>query len=205
MKKNQTVNKLLLIPPAGSILFMILYYTATRYYPGGDFENPQTKGFSWKHNFWCHLLTEKSLNGNLNASRPWAISAMMVLAFSAILFMILIPIKLDLPVRNKRIIHLTGTISILVSFLLLSSFHDEAIQAGSAFGIIALTGILAGMYKTGEKLLFIPGVFATLMGMANFIMYYASTGMMYLPVIQKIAFAAFLLWFIVSCLQLRNE
>jgi len=183
---------------------MILYYTATLLYPGGDFENPTSKGFSWKHNFWCHLLAPKALNGDLNTSRPWAISAMVILAFSTVLFMILVPEKLRLSQRVKKIIQWTGTISILVSFLLLSKYHDEAIQAGSLFGIIALLGIVAGMLRAGKQLLFILGTFAILMGTLNFVMYYSSTGMDYLPVIQKIAFAAFLLWFITSCLLLRR-
>lgn len=184
---------------------MVLYFAATLVYPGGNFEDPTSKGFSWKHNYWCHLLAPKAVNGELNASRPWAISAMVILAFSSVLFMILVPEKLHLSKRMKKIIQWTGTISILVSFLLLSKFHDEAIQAGSVIGIIALLGIIAGMFRAGNKLLFSLGIFATLMGTLNFVMYYSSTGMFYLPVIQKIAFAVFLLWFITTCLVLRNE
>jgi len=119
--------------------------------------------------------------------------------------MMLVPEKLHLSLRGKKMIQWTGTISILVSFLLLSKFHDEAIQAGSLFGIIALLGIITGMFKAGKRLLFLLGIFATLMGTLNFVMYYASTGMNYLPVIQKIAFAAFLIWFIASCLVLRKD
>src|SRR3954467_2505993 len=135
---------MLLIPVSGVFLFMVLYYIATLYYPGGNYEYQDSKGFSWKYNFWCHLLPEKAINGDINNSRPWAIGAMLVLGLSVIVFIILIPLRLQLSLVTKRIIQWCGSISVFIFFLLLSSSHDAAINTASFFAGIALTGMMLG-------------------------------------------------------------
>jgi hypothetical protein len=195
---------MLLIPVCGVFLFMFLYYIATLYYPGGNYEYPHSKGFSWQYNFWCHLLPEKAINGEINNSRPWAITAMLVLGLSVIVFIIFIPFKLQLSLITKRIIQWCGTISVFIFFLLLSSNHDAAINSASFFAGIALAGLMLGMYRSGRFLLVVLGMTSILLSLLNFAIYYSDTGMFYLPVIQKITFLVFLFWILITCIQLRS-
>src|SRR3954449_6164304 len=64
-----------LLPLFGIILFLLLYFIATLYYPGGAQFDKTTKGFSWTQNYWCNLLNENAINGLPNPARPIAITA----------------------------------------------------------------------------------------------------------------------------------
>jgi hypothetical protein len=104
----------------------------------------------------------------------------------------------------RRIIQWSGVTSVMIFLILLSPFHDEAINAGSFFAGIALLGILGGMLRSGKNFLFIHGIISILLSILNFIIYYSRMEIYYLPVVQKITFAVFLIWLMNSCIKLRK-
>jgi hypothetical protein len=71
-----------LMPLFGSILFSLLYFIATLYYPGGNYLDKGSHGFSWTQNYWCNLLGENAINGHQNLARPIAFTAMAVLSLT---------------------------------------------------------------------------------------------------------------------------
>jgi hypothetical protein len=195
----------ILTPLIGSFLFVILYVIAALLYPGGSGVDKNTIGYSWTNNYWCNLLSEKAINGQSNTARPVAVSAMFILCLSLFTFWILFPALLQLKKYHKLLIQLAGTLCMLASFLLLTSIdHDLAINTSSAFGLIAMIGTLIALYQLKWKWLFAIGLFDLLLVALNNYLYH-SNEMMYLPVVQKISFLSFLIWFSVISINLYQR
>ena len=85
-------KKLLLLTPIfGTVLFVILYFIATLFYPGGSQIDKNSIGFSWLNNYWCNLLNEQAINGQFNSAKPIAMTAIFILCLTLILFWFLFP------------------------------------------------------------------------------------------------------------------
>ena len=185
----------ILTPFVGSILFVILYVIAAFLYPGGSGADKTAISYSWTDNYWCNLLSEKAINGQTNTARPVAVTAMFILCLSLASFWILFPALVQLKKNHTLLIQLSGTACMLTSFLLLTGIdHDLAINTSSAFGLIALLGTLVALYQLKWKWLFVIGLFDLFLVALNNYLYH-SNEMMYLPVVQKISFLSFLIWF----------
>ena len=184
-----------LTPFIGSLLFIILYIIAALLYPGGSGIDKTAIGYSWTNNYWCNLLSEKAINGQINTARPVAVIAMFILGLSLSSFWILFPAFTQLKRNHKLLIQLAGTVCMLTSFLLLTRIdHDLAINTSSAFGLIAMIGTLVALYQLKWKWLFAIGFFDLLLVALNNYLYH-SDEMMYLPIVQKFSFLFFLVWF----------
>ena len=185
----------ILTPFIGSLLFIILYIIAALLYPGGSGTDKTAIGYSWTNNYWCNLLSEKAINGQINTARPVAVIAMFILGLSLSSFWILFPAFTQLKRNHKLLIQLAGTVCMLTSFLLLTRIdHDLAINTSSAFGLIAMIGTLVALYQLKWKWLFAIGFFDLLLVALNNYLYH-SDEMMYLPIVQKFSFLSFLVWF----------
>ncbi|MFT3824495.1 MAG: hypothetical protein QM731_11265 [Chitinophagaceae bacterium] len=177
------------------MLFVLLYIIAALLYPGGSQFDPQAKGFSVLHNYWCNLLNVQALNGTPNTARPVAIAAMIVLCLSLSLFWYLFPACTDLPVYFRKAIRISGTLGMLIAiFLFANLYHDVVINIAGVAALMALIGTAIGIYRNKWYGLFWFGMgCAVLIGINNYI-YYTGNGLYALPVVQKITFACFLLW-----------
>jgi hypothetical protein len=185
----------ILIPLIGSFLFVILYIIAALLYPGGSGADKTAVVYSWTDNYWCNLLSEKAINGQINTARPVAVTAMFVLGLSLSTFWILFPELTQLKKYHRLLIQVAGTVCMLTSFLLLTSIdHDLAVNTSSAFGLIAMIGTLIALYQLKWKWLFAVGLFDLLLVALNNYLYH-SNEMMYLPIVQKFSFLSFLVWF----------
>jgi hypothetical protein len=185
----------LLAPIFGILGFMGLYYLATLYYPGGSQFNENSVGFSWTDNYWCNLLNDDAINGEKNAAKPIALTAMIILCSSLTLFWWKFPQYTMLDGRYKLSIRFSGTLAMCIGFLLLTEFdHDLIINLAVIFGLIATAGTFIGLYKNGWRFLFVFGLFNVLLIIANNVLYHSSTLIAYLPVVQKLTFASFLIW-----------
>jgi hypothetical protein len=192
---HRSKNSWILVPFIGSFLFIVLYIIAAFLYPGGSGTDKAAIGYSWTDNYWCNLLSEKAINGQTNAARPVAVTAMFILCLSLSTFWILFPALTQLKKYHKLLIQVAGTVCMLVSFLLLTSIdHDLAVNTSSAFGLIAMIGILIALYQLKWNWLFAIGLFNLLLVALNNYLYH-SNEMMYLPIVQKFSFLSFLVWF----------
>ena len=204
-KSHRTKNSWILIPFIGSFLFLILYVLAALLYPGGSGTDKTAIGYNWANNYWCNLLSEKAINGQVNAARPVAITAMFVLCLSLSTFWILFPALTQLKKYNSLLIQVAGTVCMLTSFLLLTPIdHDLAVNTSSVFGLIAMTGILIALYQLKWKWLFAFGLFDLLLVALNNYLYH-SKEMNYLPIVQKFSFLAFLIWFSFISINLNQQ
>lgn len=186
---------LLLTPIFGTLLFVILYFIATLFYPGGSQVDKNSVGFSWLNNYWCNLLNEQAINGQYNPAKPIAITAMFILCLTLILFWFLFPTYVMVSRKLAIAIKVFGSSAMAIGFLLFTNInHDLITNLASCFGVITTIGVLIALYKIKWQLLFVFGLLnLSLVGINNYV-YYTKGLIVYLPVVQKITFALFLAW-----------
>lgn len=190
------------MPVGGTIIFIILYLIATFLYPGGSQADKNSTGFSWANNYWCTLLNETAINGKYNAAKPVAFAAMAVLCFTLSYFWFIFPKKAPTGKYIRLTIQITGILAMAASLFLPTDInHDIITNAASLFGLIAVAGTLILLFRLKWYWLFAFGLFNILLTALNNYLYYSPEGIIYLPIIQKITFAAFLIW--VCCISLK--
>lgn len=179
----------------GVIIFVILYIVATLLYPGGSQLDKNAIGFSWVNNYWCNLLNGTAINGQPNPAKPIAMAGMFILCLTLILFWILFPIRIGLNKALKLTIQISGTIAMVIAFFLFTNLnHDLITNLASAFGFIAIVGTFIGLYKAKWFGLFVFGLLNVLLIGLNNYLYYSEELIVYLPLVQKVTFASFLIW-----------
>lgn len=201
---NQTTIKQFwtLIPLFGTVLFAALYFIASLNYPGGSQFDKSAVGFSWANNYWCNLLNDHAINGQLNSAQPIALTAMLILCFSLTFFWLLFPKYTLLGNYGKLTIQIFGTLAMTSGILLFTDLnHDLITNLASLFGLIAMTGTLFGLHKDGWKMLYYFGLFNLILVGVNNYLYYNKDLIMYLPLVQKITFATFLIW--ICCINIK--
>jgi len=183
-----------LIPLWGAILYAALYVVAANYYPGGSPMDKNAVGFSWMDNYWCNLLNEIAINGQPNPARPIALAAMAVICLSLAFFWYLFPRDIPFGKAPKLIIQGSGIMAMVVAAFIATSFHNIVIYLASLFGVIALIGTFIGLVKMKWHRLFRIGLANLVLVALNNYLYYTKGLLLYLPLIQKITFAFFLIW-----------
>jgi hypothetical protein len=200
LNKNKSIW--LLTPVFGIIIFFVLYIIAALYYPGGSQADRDAKGFSWANNYWCNLLSKESINGQYNRARPIATAAMFVLGLSLALFWFQFPRYIKLGNFARCLFQYSGIISMAIPCFLFSYLdHDLVINLASLFGLIAVAGSFVGLYKNKWVGLFVFGIANLLLVALNNYVYYTGRWIVFLPVIQKISFVAFLFW--ICCIDIK--
>ena len=186
---------MVLTPIFGTILFVIFYVIATLFYPGGSQTDKNSIGFSWTHNYWCNLLNENAINGQHNPAKPIAITGMFVLCLTLTFFWFLFPRHINIGKFAKHAIQISGTLAMTIAFFLFTDInHDLVTNLASIFGLVATVETFIGLYKTKWYGLFAFGLLNILLVGLNNYVYYNKGLIIYLPIIQKISFATFLVW-----------
>lgn len=193
------------MPIFGTIVFIVLYISATLFYPGGSQIDHNSIGFSWVNNYWCNLLNETAINGKINAARPIALTGMIVLNITLSAFWYLFPRNIDISTFIKKGIQISGILSMVISMFIFTKYHDIIINLATFFGIIALVGVFIILYKIKWNSLFRFGMFNLFIVGVNNYFYYNKELITYLPVIQKLSFASFLIWICFICMNLYDE
>jgi hypothetical protein len=194
-----------LIPLAGICIFILLYIIAALVYPGGNHLNQTSKGFSILHNYWCDLLNEKAQNGEINLSRPYAITATIIVCTSLIFFWYYLPKDFAVGTFNKATIRVSGIISMIIAMFIFTRYHSEALTYSGFFGGIAFIATFLGLYKSRWYKIFWLGIFCLVMGVITFAIYKTREGLIILPVIQKITLLLCLFWFTIIDVQMNSK
>ncbi len=199
-------SKLILFPVWGIILFLVCYIVAAIQYPGGSAFDPHEPGFSIINNYWCNLMNKEAINGEINKGRAFAFAGMVFLCVSLAIFWWVFPQHTKLKKGLRQLIRICGLISMCIPVFLISVLpHDELINLASFFGLVAVGGTLAGLKKEGWTFLFYFGVFNLVLVALNNFLYYSEDLISALPLVQKISFLSFLLWFICICIRTGKE
>ena len=189
----------------GVLIFVVLYVLAAYLYPGGSQADKNAIGFSWANNYWCNLLNENAINGKPNPGRPMALGGMAVLCLTIFSFWLLFPEFIKFNKSIRLVIQISGLLAMTIALFLFTKYHDIVINLASIIGSIATIGTFAGLYKNKWFTLFWFGIFNLLLVALNNYVYYTNGLIIYLPVIQKISFAFFLIWICWIDIKMYNQ
>jgi len=178
----------------GVLIFFGLYFYSSTLYPGGSQEDLTTKGFDWVNNYWCNLLNVEGMNGQPNPARPYAISAMVILCLSLVVFFIRFAITWPLSTFWKRAISVGGVISMVLATLMFTVYHDLMLMLSSLFGIIVVIGIIKAIYTSNLSGFKWMGLFCIFLLLANNYIYYSEHLITALPLLQKVTLLLVLVW-----------
>jgi hypothetical protein len=171
-------------------------------YPGGSQVDKNSIGFSWTNNYWCNLLNDNAINGQPNPAKPIALTGMFVLSLTLSFFWYIFPRQINISKNLKLTIQVSGILAMTVAFFLFTDLnHDLVTNLASSFGAIATIGTFIGLYKNKLFGLFAFGLLNILLVVLNNLCYYNKELIVYLPVIQKISFATFLIW--ICCIDIN--
>jgi hypothetical protein len=188
-------NIWLLLPISGTLIFVLLYFFAAFFYPGGSQVDRNSIGFSWINNYWCNLLNETAINGQPNTAKPIALTGMFILCFTLSFFWFIFPTQIKISKTLKLTIQVSGILAMTVAFFLFTHLnHNLITNLASSLGALATIGTLIGLYKNKLFGLFAFGLFNVLLVALNNLCYYNKELIVYLPLIQKISFVTFLIW-----------
>ena len=199
-KNTVGADKRLLLPIAGTGLYLFFYWIATIKYPGGSQADRTSKGFSWAHNYWCNLLNESGINGLPNPGRSYALTGMLLLCISLTWFWYRFAAFAPLKKSHRFSMQASAVSSMTIAFFIYTDRHDYIINIACLFALGALTGTFLGLYKMKWWALFTLGIFNLILVAVNNYLYYGG-GLLYLPVVQKITFGFFLLWICLICIK----
>ena len=202
----QRLRRALLYAPAvGVISFYALHALAALLYPGGSHDDRNEPGFSLVRNYFCDLLDSEALNGQPNPGRPFGLVAMAVIVPTLALFWLSV---VRLYPRQRTLVMTTriaGSVSALATLLLLTPFHDSAVEIGGGFGLVAFFSVLAALPRAEHGLLFLGGLVALAVSSACLFIWRTGLGMPALAGLQKLAFALFLAWVFAATLRAARE
>ncbi len=186
---------LLLFPMYGIALFFCLYIVAAWLYPGGTKFDRSTVGFSMRHNYWCDLLDRTAYNGQPNTGSSIAIAATLLLCLAVGWLCYVFPLKMRLSPTLCYTIQFFGVLSMAIFALLFTPLHNWSIEVGAPLAGVAMAAMLAALYRLGWTGLLWFAVVCFLLAMVNYAVYQSKIGLGILPVLQKIMFALFAIWF----------
>ena len=197
MKSFQQIDRLLRYSPTlGILIFSALYYYSSTMYPGGSQADVHTVGYDWVNNYWCNLFNKIALNGQFNPARPYAITAMIVLCGSVLVFIIQFSRWQITPRYWRIVVQASGVLSMVFGSLLITPYHDLMTTLSSIFGVVVVIGIVREIYFSEHTFYKWTGLLCILLLALNNYIYYSKHCIELLPLIQKISFVVILSWIV---------
>ena len=196
---------LLLVPFIGMGLFLILYFIAAFYYPGGSYADPDQIGFSFLDNYLCDLLDNYAINGNENNARVPSRIAFGFLCFTLIFIWYHIPRLFKKRNFNHRLIRVCGILSMLIAMFIASGTHDTIIYMAGIVGIVAFMVTFMELFNEGHYKLLIMGLCCLVLILINYVIYETGINRNILPVIQKITFIIGISWFLLLMVSIYKK
>lgn len=175
-------------------MFALIYVFAANLYPGGSQADLTHPGFDWVHNYWCNLTNLNAMNGQPNAARPYAVAGLWILCGGLGIFFFQFGNTVDFGKGWKRMVQISGILSVSLAALVFTRFHDLITILASIAGLFSLIGIVVGISKNKFRGFQWTGGMCVLLLLVNNVIYYAEAGIEWLPLIQKFTFLGVLLW-----------
>jgi hypothetical protein len=180
--------------------FVLLYLVAAYRYPGGSWAYPGQSGFSWRHNYLCDLLDTNAVNGMPNTGRYWARSALGVLCLGLAWLWFYLPGLARGSTGFRTLIRYSGLAAFGTTVFLSAGTHDVTVRIAGVLGLVGMGSLLAGLWTGGHKALSLFGGWCLGIFLLNYAIYETGTFVRALPLIQKVTFVSFLVWF--ACMDL---
>jgi hypothetical protein len=186
----------ILIPVFGIFLFIILYIYAASLYPGSIRDGVETVGFSFTGDYWCDLLDEIALNGEINAARPVALLSTVILSVSLSFFWYYVPFLFREKKKFSFMTRLSGISSMILSIFIFTPYHDTILNFAGILGFTAFILTLIGLSHAGRNFLFSFGFFCLILIFINYAIWNSKEIMEFLPFLQKFTYAFGFAWII---------
>lgn len=177
----------------GIITSLVLFFISTIYYPGGSQHDKNDVGFYWKHNYISNLFGEKAVNGLENLARPWAVAAMFFLAISIAVFFVQFSKKISNRI-SSNIIRYFGVGAMICTFLTVTPFHDLMVAIAFTMALLSMFYITVYIFKSRLHFFKILSVVCLLAFYSSNFIYYTSTYLEILPIMQKLTFLVTIIW-----------
>lgn len=182
------------LPTIGILLFIGIYIYASKLYPGGSQVDHNSIGFDWSNNYWCNLMLDDGLNGIKNKAQPVAITGIIILCSSMIIFFFQFANYFEKHRIWKITIKISGALAILSAPFIFSEFHDIMTTVLSVSGTVVIIGMIRALHNRQLTFLKVMGICCILVIALNNFFYYNEDLIKYGPLIQKSAFILILSW-----------
>jgi hypothetical protein len=182
----------------GISIATLLLFVATIYYPGGSYLDADSTGFNWQHNYFSNLFTPKAVNGLDNSAQPWAIIGMVFLTISLGGFFVRFSNKMA-EKSTTNVIKYSGLAAMIATFFTITPLHDLMIRISCVFTMICYFYITVFVFKSKLTFLKILSFICLLMLYATAYIYFTSSYLEILPIMQKVSFLVNIIW--VLCLE----
>lgn len=202
MKNHKNIP--LLLPTIGIVIFIGLFIYTASLYPGGSQLDPESVGFDWQRNYWCNLMSEEALNGEINPARPVALTAMVLLCVSMAYFFFLFAEYYEQHLKWRRAIKISGITGMLSAIFIFTSWHDVMTTLLSVAGIVVIIGMIRALYRNKYIPFMIAGIGCMIVIGINNWFYYDERFLAYSPLVQKTAFVLILGWTIALNLNMKR-
>ncbi len=193
------------IPLWGITFYCLLYLWACLIYPGGIRWANAELGFSVRDSYWCDLISAATRAGAPNPARPVALIALYVLSASLAWMWYTFPQQIQLSSTGKAGLHWGGIGSMVVTAFLPTPFHDQVIHLAGLLGMIALAVTVHALWNSGRRSIVLAGVFCMILCVCNYWIYNTHEAIIVLPILQKVTFFLFLVWFAWIILDLPEQ
>ena len=191
---TDTKRLLSYLPTIGILIFVGIYFYATRFYPGGSQSDPDSIGFQWRNNHWCNLLAEESMNGHENPARPIALTGLVILCSSLILFFFQFADYFEKDRKWNLAIKISGTLAMSSAIFIFTTMHDLMTTVLSVSGIVVIIGMIRALHRNKLTVYAIIGALSIAIIALNNLFYFNEYLTEYSPLIQKAGFVLILSW-----------
>lgn len=174
---------------------VVLFLLAAAVYPGGTADSSQTIGYDWTNNTISSLFQPNALNGEINASRYYAITAMLLYCGS-LGFMLRFISKSAATRFHEKTIEIAGIGFAVYMFLIVTPMHNLMVTVALLFFLVTVLAMLHSLYVQKSILLLTIGAVSVSIPLINATIYYGDFIYGVLPVVQKIGAFACAIWFI---------
>jgi hypothetical protein len=145
-------------------------------------------------------LSAKAIDGRPNPGRGVGMVAMALIVPTLGVFWLVV-VRLYAELRMARLAtQVCGATSALATLLLLTPFHDLAVEIGGGFGLAAFLTTLGALPRARHGFLFLGGAAAAAVSSVCFFVWRTGLLLPLLAPLQKLAFALFLAWVFVASL-----
>jgi hypothetical protein len=182
----------------GITIAAVLLFVATLHYPGGSQHSTTSIGYDWRNNYLCNLFSLNAVNGAPNTSRPWAVAGMLFLSASFGWFFFDFSKKIP-ATGPAKVVKYCGVGAMVFAFLVITPYHDPMVTIAGTLALISMFYVTVFIFKSRLHLFKVLSVVCLLVFYCCNYVYYTSSYLDILPVLQKVLFALAIIW--VLCLQ----
>lgn len=173
-----------LLPLVGVLASTVIFAVAAARYPGG---------YDWINQSISSLFQPETLRGAPNTARPLA--ALAVVIFAASMAVVFHTISTRGPTRfHSKTIRIAGINAMVYTALVVTPMHDVLVALALIFFVTTMVTIFHRLYVERRVGMLGAGVVCLGMTLTNATMYYGDVFYGFLPIAQKLAHAAWVVW-----------